>query len=349
MVNKIKLGIVGLGRAGYGMHVHELQDFLDMYEIYAVCDIIEERRNKVAAESGAKAYADYAEMLKDPEIEVVAIATRSSDHYEHAMMALKAGKVVFLDKPMCTTYEEALDLVSYAKSLGENKLFIRLNRRFEGMFNKVYDIINSGILGDVFSVTIRRNWFQFRNDWQTSKQYGGGMLNNWGPHIIDHTMKFCGGSYTDVMADRRLVNSCGDCEDVIKAFFKGENGRIVDVEISNACALPQAIYSACGTRGTLKEEGGKLKLKYIKPDIKKVKPVQDLSYGLGAYTINNNIEWVEETVSPYYSPLNETYKCVYEALRENKPYPITLDESIEIMRAINDIRLMSTVTDHWVD
>ena len=121
MVNKIKLGIVGLGRAGYGMHVQELQNFLDMYEIYAVCDIIEERRNKVAAECGAKAYADYAEMLKDPEIEVVAIATRSCDHYEHAMMALMAGKTVFLDKPMCTTYADAKSLIEYARSLGDKK------------------------------------------------------------------------------------------------------------------------------------------------------------------------------------------------------------------------------------
>lgn len=349
MANKIKLGIVGLGRAGYDMHVEELKDYTDLYDVYAVCDLIEERRNKVAAECGAKAYEDYAEMLKDPEIEVVAIATRSCDHYEHAMMALNAGKIVFLDKPMCSNYEDACNLVNYAKSLGENKLFMRHNRRFEGMFRKVYDIINSGILGEVFSVTIRRSWFQFRNDWQTSSKYGGGMLYNWGPHIIDHTMRFCGGDYTDVMADRRLVNSCGDCEDVIKAFFKGVNGRIVDVEISNACAIRQPIYTACGTRGTLLEEGGKLKLKYIKPGMKKEKPEQDLSYGLGAYSYSANIEWVEEVVSSYPTPFNETYKCMYDALREGIPYPITLDEALGVMKAINDIKACSTTTDHWED
>jgi len=338
MANKIKLGIVGLGRAGYDMHVEELKNFTEMYDIIAVCDILEDRRNKVAAECGAKAYADYAEMLKDPEIEVVAIATRSCDHYEHAMMALKAGKTVFLDKPMCTTYADAKSLIEYARSLGDKKLYIRHNRRFEGLFNKVYDIVNSGILGDVFTVKITRNGFQFRNDWQTYNAAGGGQLRNWGPHVLDHAIKFCGGSFTNFMSDLRLVNASGDCEDVIKVMFKGVNGRIVDVELNLACALPQPKFVAYGTRGTLVEENGKIKLKYMKPGTVKERFPLDLSNGIGAYSLDHKIDWVEETVDPYYSPFNETYERMYEDIREDKPYPITLDEALEIMRAIDSIK-----------
>ena len=92
----IKLGMVGLGRAGNGMHLPELEGKDEMFQIYAVCDIIEERRNNVAEKYGAKAYATIEELLADPEVEIVDIATRSCDHYKHACMALKAGKSVFL-------------------------------------------------------------------------------------------------------------------------------------------------------------------------------------------------------------------------------------------------------------
>ncbi len=114
----IKLGIVGLGRAGAGMHCPELDSRKDMFQIVAVCDVIEERRNKMAEKYGCSAYQTIEELVADPEVEMVAIATRSVDHFIHGKIALEAGKDVFMEKPMCRTYDEALKLKEIAEKYG---------------------------------------------------------------------------------------------------------------------------------------------------------------------------------------------------------------------------------------
>lgn len=113
------------------------------------------------------------EVLARPEIGLVSIATRSADHYAHARRALEAGKPVFLEKPMCSTYEQAVALRD-ASRRGPGTLYVRHNRRFE-----------PGILGQVVQIQLARTSFGRRNDWQTVLEFGGGQLSNWGSHIID--------------------------------------------------------------------------------------------------------------------------------------------------------------------
>ena len=91
MAEKIKLGIVGLGRIGWSMAKSELNLYEDKYEIVAVCDLIEDRCKKAVDAFGCPSYTSYEEMLKQENIEMVYIATRSCDHYAHAMMARAAG------------------------------------------------------------------------------------------------------------------------------------------------------------------------------------------------------------------------------------------------------------------
>jgi len=340
MADKIKLGILGLGRAGKGMHLAELAFFADQIQVYAVCDLIESRRNEVAKEYNAKAYADYEDMLKDPEVEVISVATLSCDHYKHAMMALEAGKKVFLEKPICTNYEDACKLIEFAKTFDDERLFIRHNRRFEKHFMKAEEIIASGVLGDVYMVKLTRNGWQFRNDWQTLDQYGGGQLLNWGPHVVDQALRFCGGTYTELLAaDRRLVNASGDCEDVIKATFKGENGRIVDIELCMATPINQPLYTIYGTRGTFVDNGSDIFVKYMKPGLEKERREPNTnSEEMTGFGYSGNVEWVEESINLEDNSLRETYQYVYEAVKEGKPYPVTLDQALEVMRAIDDIK-----------
>ena len=99
MAEPIRIGLVGLGRAGNGMHRGELRSRQDKFRFYAVCDIIEERTKPFVEEFGSKPYTKIEDLLADPEVELVSIATRSCDHYRHAKMALLAGKDVMLEKP----------------------------------------------------------------------------------------------------------------------------------------------------------------------------------------------------------------------------------------------------------
>ncbi len=338
----IKLGIIGLGRAGRGMHLKELKGKEDIIKIVAVCDLIEERRNEVAAEFGAKAYENMDDLINDPEVELVDIATRSCDHYAHAKKALLAGKNVFLEKPMAMAAEEAEELARLGASYP--RLFIRHNRRWEAKFTQVNDIINSGILGDVFEVKLTRNSFQVRNDWQTISEFGGGQLLNWGPHIVDHALRFCGDHYKDMMAQTRQINASGDCEDVINVSFKGINNRIVTMEICCAAALKTPEYIVYGNRGALIDKGETLSLRYVKPGVAIPKKAPDPSTPTRGFGSAPEIEWIEEEIPvEKVERLDQTWGAIYDEMRNGKPYRIKLDEAVEVIRTICAIKEQAAI------
>jgi predicted dehydrogenase len=187
----IRIGLAGLGRAGWGMHCEELQAFEDKFQIVAVCDPIEERRANAAERYGCAVYEHIEDLIADPKVELVDIATRSCDHYTHVKMALEAGKDVFDEKPMTVNYAEAKALQELAETSAGN-LYIRHNRRFEPAFQHIREIIASGLLGEVYEVKLRRVHYGRRDDWQTLREFGGGQLLNWGPHIVDHSLRLLG-------------------------------------------------------------------------------------------------------------------------------------------------------------
>ena len=151
-MKKLKLGIIGLGRAGFGMHTAELRGKEELFEIAAVCDVERDRCENMQKCYGAKIYARVEDIVADPDIDVIDIATRSCDHFKHAMTALNAGKTVFLEKPICMTYEEAKKLFAYAEKDGKKRVYVRHNRRFEPHFMQICRLIASGIIGAFNSV-----------------------------------------------------------------------------------------------------------------------------------------------------------------------------------------------------
>jgi hypothetical protein len=120
MKKPIKLGMVGLGRAGFNMHLKEMAGKEDMFSVVAACDVEADRRETMAEKFGCKTYYKIEDIVSDPDVEVIDIATRSNDHFVHAKTALEAGKIVFLEKPMAMTYEEAKALdAGYEKKFGD--------------------------------------------------------------------------------------------------------------------------------------------------------------------------------------------------------------------------------------
>ena len=354
MKKPIKLGIVGLGRAGCGTHFKELADKKDMFEIAAVCDLLPDRTLHAREEYNCKTYSSIEDLLSDSDIEVVDIATRSCDHYDHARMALEAGKYVFLEKPMTETYEQAKKLLSLDESFGERRLFIRHNRRFESKFLQVREIIDSGLLGDVFYVKRAAGSFNYRNDWQTLRKYGGGQLLNWGPHLVDQALIFAGGDYTRMHSVIRQCVAKGDCEDDVRVSFLGVNGREVEIEISGADALRPPEYIVYGTRGALVDiDGNSFKIKY-QPESYKAPDIVASEETPGVYSTTSDpnkklpggtsygyrgtVEFCEEEREWEIKPLDQTFIRLYETVREGKDYPISSAEALKVMKTIEEIR-----------
>ncbi len=344
MADKIRVGIWGLGRAGNGMHISEIGRLPEMYEIVAGCDWDADRRAAAAEKLPEVAlYEKSADFLKDPNIELVSIATRSPDHVKHAIEAVEAGKMVMVEKPIACTIEDALELKKLANA-NPGKVYIRHNRRFEAAFSHIREIIKSGKLGNVFEIKLCRHGFQWRADWQTILECGGGQLLNWGPHLVDHALQFLESPVKELWSDLAVVAARGDAEDHVKIIFKGENGRVIDVEISGGASLGDPVYAVRGTRGTLMSwDERRLKLKYLAPgypecDTPASPDNPPLEGGFGGSV---NPVWVEDDLGV--APSNgdqpeKIWKYLYETIRLGKTYPITIDEAVEVVRVIDLVK-----------
>ena len=340
MSEPIKIGLVGLGRAGSGMHRGELRPRQDKFQFYAVCDLIPERMDAFEQEFGSKKYASIEELVADPEVELVSIATRSCDHFRHAKLALLAGKDVMLEKPFCRTTAEARELVALGSQPAGPHLYIRHNRRFEGGFEQVCQIIDSGILGDVYEIKLTRNGYQRRNDWQTISEFGGGQLLNWGPHIIDHSLRFCGGAYRSMFSSLKHVAAGGDCEDHIKIVFEGVNGRIVDMEISGGAALGTPEYLVYGSKGALVSERDGFKLRYLDPENKLGKVISDpATPGTGSgFGNSEKLIWKEDKIPFNGDGTSRIWDALYDTIRTGKAFPITLDQASAVIDVIEKVK-----------
>lgn len=348
MSKVIKMGIVGLGRIGKHMAAREINQFPEKFQVAAVCDLLPDRVDKVAAMyEGCKKYTDYAEMLKQEDLELIYIATRSCDHYDHAIMAFEAGKDVLLEKPVTISYEQAVDLYSRANKEGTPRLYVHQQRRLEGAFNKVKEFVDSGKLGRVYEVNMSQNDFQHRDDWQTLSEFGGGQLLNWGPHIIDHSLQLLGTRTFDIQSYLTQATAGGDCEDHLRIRFIGDNNRVVNMCISGGMALHIGRYfEVFGDRGAAVYEDDKLKVRYINPEQEIPPVVSDpgtpgASFGAsGTFKSSFEIDWLTEEVEVKVSGDEVTafWPLLYDTLVEGKPFPITDEDILAIMRTISTVK-----------
>lgn len=338
----IRVGIVGCGRAGWSMHRPELEAHGKKFNVVAVCDVSKERRDQMTEHYGCVAYKTIEVLLADPQVELVSIATRSPDHTPHALLSLKAGKKVFLEKPIALSYAEAKKLARATKGR-RNQLFVRHNRRFEPTFQHVREIINSGLLGDVYEIKLRRQSYQRRDDWQTLKRCGGGQLLNWGPHIIDHAIRFLGGRIDHVWSDLRKIAAAGDAEDHVHVIAKGgKNGCVVDLEISGGVAKPEPVYTVFGSRGSLSSDEKTIKLRYLNPKKKlSARRANSGTPAIGTFGSPDKLHWVEKEI-----PVKPRARCdcgdiwkhLYASIRERKAFPIKLEEALQVMEIISQVR-----------
>ena len=329
----IKVGIVGLGRAGIGMHSSEVAEYPDRFAIAAACDHAKERLENLPDRfKGAKLYTDYGEMLKDDNVELISIATRHPEHVPMALQALEAGKYVNIDKPYALNNRE-MAMLAEADKKYPGKLFLRHNRRFEAPFQKAMKLIATGVLGEINTVKLYRSvGYCRRNDWMTMTEFGGGLFTNWGPHIIDQALQYLDSPVVDLWANIRSVISIDDGDDHIKLLLKAANGRVADIEISGAHTLPGRELEVQGSRGTLiYPVDGRIKMRYVDPEIefKPLKPHPEnppMKYG----NFDETLTFIEQFVEIPPVPMSEIWKHIYDAIVNNVPYPITIENGIAV-------------------
>ena len=146
----IKIGMVGMG--GIGKTHSRVYQADPLAELVAVCDIVKEKADAAAEEFGVKAYYSMADMLAgEPDLDVVDVTTsgyeNGSWHYEPVMQALRAGKNVFVEKPISNDVREAREMVKYA---AEHDLYLAcdLNHYFTQPADRAKELIKEGKIGE---------------------------------------------------------------------------------------------------------------------------------------------------------------------------------------------------------
>ncbi len=341
MSNQIKIGVVGLGRAGAGFHIPDMLERSDEYKVVAVCDIIRERVDQYQKSLNCRGYDSLEELLADDEIEMVDIVTRSCDHYRHALQVIAAGKDLMLEKPVCMNDRELADLLSKTNKPGCPKLYMRHNRRFEPAFVEMKKIVDSGILGNVFEVQLSEYGYQWRDDWQTISEFGGGQMLNWGPHLIDHALQFLNAPVKRMHTDSIQAVAGGDCEDHFSIRLTGENGRFVTVSVSGSAALGQGRrYMAIGTRGAAVMQDNHIQLRYVDPAIELPNVVSDpgtpgASFGAsGTFESAVKPEWLLEERTTGGPDHKIVLDRIYDSYRNGAEYPIKDEEILALMKVI---------------
>lgn len=151
----VKWGIIGAGWFGE-KHAEALSGIPNV-DLCALCRRTKTPLKRMAKEFGVKkTFTDYKEMLADPEIEVVSITTMWDQHVAPAVAALKAGKHVFLEKPMASTVADCKKIVAAANA-AEGFFMTGHICRFNPRYAAAKREIESGAIGDIISAYARRN------------------------------------------------------------------------------------------------------------------------------------------------------------------------------------------------
>ncbi len=357
-VNPIRVGISGLGRSGHGIHHKALSLVPEQYTICGVYDPIQERAAEVAAAHGATEYDSFDALIAAPDIELIVVASPNRMHAPQATQALRAGKHVLCEKPFGLTLEDVDTMIAAASESGK-VLQPFQQRRFEPDFQKVKEICDSGILGEIKFIRICWHGFKRRWDWQTMRVCGGGALNNNGPHPLDHAMVLFGEGEPEVQAEASRNLCSGDAEDHLKVTLSGAGHPTVEVELSDIVAFGQDRWLVCGTAGGLRGNAKGLEWKWVDwstmpPRPADPNPTPDRGYN------SEQLDWQSQSweragtgdagagAAPAQQPVFDLYESLRAAVRDGSPQLITpqnVRQRVAVMEKIRSIAGFPAFTD----
>jgi predicted dehydrogenase len=263
MGKTLRFGIIGCGGVG-PTHAGALLR-MDDAEIVAAADVIKQRAEDLAKQVGIpRVYTSDEELIADPDIDVVCIATPSGDHATHAIRAMKAGKHVVVEKPMEITLEACDRMIEAQRATGK-KLTVIHQHRFDSATNRVKEAIDAGKLGRIILADAHVKWFRkqhyydvapWRGTWAGD---GGGCLMNQGIHTVD-LLQWLTGGVESVYAHTATAGHTIETEDIAVAALKFSCGAIGTFTASTT-AFPgsPARLDIYGTEGSAVIEGDRLK------------------------------------------------------------------------------------------
>lgn len=244
--NKKRVAVVGYGGMG-GWHTRHLLES-DVAELAGIWDIDEAKRVKAEA-CGIHAYTSLEDVLSDESVDLITIAVPNECHMPIAVQALEAGKNVISEKPVALNHVELQNMIDASVRTG--KLFtVHQNRRWDCDYLMMKEAYASGKLGNVFCVESRYHGSRgIPGDWRGHKEHGGGMMLDWGVHLIDQML--------GIVYDRKLEKIYCRCDHItnsevddgfrLELYFEG--GLVAHIEVGTSHFISMPRFFMAGTNG----------------------------------------------------------------------------------------------------
>ncbi len=251
-----KKGVAIIGYGGMGhWHGRKIREN-NIVSLKGIWDIKEERRT-LAREEGIYVYSSLDDLLADKEVDIVTIAVPNELHMPLAIQAMEAGKNVISEKPVCLSSAELQNIFDASARTG--KLFTtHQNRRWDSDFLMMKQVYESGDLGDVFGIESRvQGSHGIPGDWRGEKEHGGGMLLDWGVHLIDQTLQ--------ITKDRKIeriycnfdhiTNYVVDDGFKLDIYFEGGLTARIEVGTSHFLSLPRHYMTGSNGSAIIRDWG----------------------------------------------------------------------------------------------
>lgn len=253
----VRCAVIGYGGAFNMGKLHAESMIKAGMEFVAACDLDPRRMEQASTDfPGIRTYTSLDELIADPEVDLVAVILPHNLHAPIAVQAANAGKHVVVEKPMCISVAEA-DAMIEAATRNQVVLSVFHNRRWDGDFVLIKDLIEQGMIGQVFHIeACMGGMHKPLNWWRADKAISGGAMFDWGAHIIDWSLHFIPkpmvgvDGYFHKLRWHEMTN-----EDHTELVIRFEGGETAQVEISALAAAGKPRWRILGTKGAIVMHG----------------------------------------------------------------------------------------------
>ena len=333
-MSPIKTAVLSFGLSGKAFHA----PFINLHPGFELRGIWERTKSdSLDFYPGIKIYRSLDEVLGDDEAELVIVNTPTSTHFDYAKRSLEAGKDIVVEKAFTTTLDEAYRLKELAVRLGR-KISVFQNRRWDSDFQTVRKIIEEGSLGEIVEMEIHFDRFKDELSPKAHKETpapGAGILNDLSPHLIDQALVLFGMPQS-VFADLRITRPGSQVDDYFEILLYYPALRI-RLKSGYQVREPLPAYSVFGRKGTfLKSRADVQETNLVanqRPNLTDWGTEPASERGLLHTEKDGTV--VREKIPTLQGNYYYYYEGVYEAVRNNKPMPVTVEEGIRVMEIID--------------
>lgn len=203
----------------------------------AVCDVVEEKANKIAQQFSVPSYTDMHEMMRNVDIDVVVVLTESGYHAEHVVALAPYGKHIVVEKPMALTLDHADSMIQACDDAGI-KLFVVKQNRFNVPVVKTHQALKQGRFGKLVLGTVRVRWcrpqsYYDQAAWRGTWALDGGVLSNQASHHVD-LLEWMMGDVVSVFAMGSTALANIEAEDTAVVTLRFKNGALGVIEATTA-------------------------------------------------------------------------------------------------------------------